>query len=193
MSLFSGWTILDWIVLTIVLGSIVGSVFKGFAREVIALAAAVAGLLLASWFHSDVGRLFLPYVKTPDVASLLGFAILFAGMLLLGALVSLLVKWFLQAVSLQWFDRLLGATFGLVRGWVIASVVFLTLTTFPVGIESVTQAKLGPYLLLSARVLVVLTPPQLKSRFMDSYDKIQRLWSKVSDGQASLFDASRGA
>ncbi len=190
MSLFSGLTVLDWIVLTIVLSSIVSSVMKGFAREVIALAAALVGLLLASWFHSEAGRLFLPYVKTPDIASLLGFGMIFAGTLLLGALVSLLVRKFLQVVSLQWFDRLLGAAFGLVRGWIIASVIFLTLTAFPVEIESVAQAKLGPHLLLSARVLVLLTPPRVKSRFLDSYRKVQDLWSKVSTGQSSLPNSS---
>lgn len=178
MSFVSELNVLDWIVVVIVVSSVISSILKGFAREVITLGTAVAGLLLASWFYPQVGNLVLPYVKTQDIASLVGFILIFGSILLAGAVLSFVVKRFVQVVNLQWFDRFLGAAFGFVRGWLVGSVLFLGLTAFPVQIESVKQAKLGPYLLLGARVLVVVTPSPLKTRFLEGYQRVQQLWEE---------------
>lgn len=171
-------TILDWIVLLILTGSIVSSVLKGFARETISLGSAVVGLLLASWFYHWPGSLVAPYVRTQDIASLVGFTSIFFGVLLLGVVISALVNKFLQAAHLQWFDRFLGAAFGFVRGWVIGSVLFLMLTAFPIQLENVRDARLAPYLLAGARVLVILTPSSLKTKFLEGYRKVQEFWKR---------------
>lgn len=186
-------TILDWIILTILMGSIVSSFLKGFVREAISLGSAVVGLLIASWFYSTAGALVAPYVKTQDVASLVGFAMIFFGVLFLGAGVSFLVNRFLEVVQLKGFDRLLGAAFGFARGWVVGSVLFMILTAFPVQIENVQDAKLAPYLLASARVLVLATPASLKAKFRDGYQKVQEFWKRDMIPQAATSDPSSSA
>ncbi len=92
---------------------------------------------------------------------------------------------FLRVVDLQWFDRLLGAAFGFARGWLVGSVIFLGLTAFPVRIETVQHATLGPYLLLSARVLAVMTPASLKEQFLEGYDQVRSLWEKAAKSSGS--------
>jgi membrane protein required for colicin V production len=64
------------------------------------------------------------------------------------------------------------------RGWIIGSVLFLILTAFPVQIEKVKEARLAPYLLVGARVLVTVTPSSLKAKFLDGYDRVQKLWER---------------
>jgi membrane protein required for colicin V production len=178
MSFLRQLTILDWIVLTILLASVVSSVLKGFAREAVSLGSAVAGLLLASWFYKSAGSLVAPYVKTEEIASMFGFGLIFFGILLLGVGISLVINKLVDAVRLLWFDRLLGAAFGFMRGWIIGSVLFLILTAFPVQIEKVKEARLAPYLLVGARVLVTVTPSSLKAKFLDGYDRVQKLWER---------------
>ena len=185
MSFVSELNVLDWIVVVIVASSVISSILKGFAREAISLAAVVLGLLLASWFYPQAGSLVSAYVKTQEIASLVGFALIFLGILLAGAVISLVVTKFLRVVDLQWFDRLLGAAFGFARGWLVGSVIFLGLTAFPVQIETVQRAMLGPYLLLSARVLVVMTPASLKEQFLEGYDEVRSLWEKTAKSSAS--------
>jgi membrane protein required for colicin V production len=185
MSFISELNVLDWIVVVIVVSSVISSILKGFAREAISLAAVILGLLLASWFYPQAGSLVSAYVKTQEIASLVGFALIFIGILLAGAVISFVVTKFLRVVDLQWFDRLLGAAFGFASGWLVGSVIFLGLTAFPVQIETVHQAMLGPYLLLSARVLVVMTPASLKEQFLDGYDKVRGLWEKAAKSSAS--------
>jgi len=185
MSFVSELNVLDWIVVVIVVSSVISSILKGFAREAISLAAVILGLLLASWFYPQAGSLVSAFVKTQEIASLVGFALIFIGIVLLGAVISFVVAKFLRGVDLQWFDRLLGAAFGLARGWLVGSIIFLGLTAFPVQIETVEQATLGPYLLLSARVLVVMTPASLKEQFLEGYDQVRSLWEKAAKSSAS--------
>jgi membrane protein required for colicin V production len=82
----------------------------------------------------------------------------------------------LEAVHLKWFDRLLGAAFGLIRGWLIGAVLFLMLTAFPVQLESVKNARLAPYLLSGARALALVTPSPLKAKFLEGYRKVEKYW-----------------
>jgi membrane protein required for colicin V production len=185
MSFISELNVLDWIVVVIVVSSVISSILKGFAREAISLAAVILGLLIASWFYPQAGSLVLPYVKTEAIASLVGFAMIFLGILLAGGVVSFVVTKFLRVVDLQWFDRLLGAAFGFARGWLVGSVIFLGLTAFPVQIEAVQHASLGPYLLLSARVLVLVTPAPLKEQFLEGYNQVRSLWEKAAKSSAS--------
>jgi membrane protein required for colicin V production len=176
VSIFAGMTWLDWVFLVVLVSSVVGSIVKGFVREAISLASVVIGIIVACWYFAPVGRFFVSFVKTQDIADLIGFILVFVGCVLAGSLISFVVSKFVQAASLQWFDRLLGAAFGLLRGWLIGSVLFLCLTAFPVKLESVRDAKFAPYLLMGARVLSVMVPAELKNRFLQGYHKIEEFW-----------------
>jgi membrane protein required for colicin V production len=179
MSLLFEFTFLDWMILVLLVVSIVSSIIKGFARETISLASVIVGLLLASWFFPLFGHFFGSFVKTQDIASLLGFATIFFGCVLLGAVISLIVNKLLKAARLKWFDRLLGAAFGLLRGWLIGAVLFLMLTAFPVQLESVKNARLSPYLLAGARALALVTPNTLKAKFLEGYRKVEKYWKET--------------
>ena len=183
MDFLAELSVLDWMVFAILVTSVVSSIRSGFTREAISFGSTVAGLLLAAWFYPVVGEFFLPYVMTHDIASLLGFLLIFLSTLLLGAVTSRLVKKILQVASLEWYDRLLGAAFGIVRAWLVGAVLFLMLTAFPVNLESVQNARLAPYLLAGARVLVIVTPSSVKTKFVESYQKIERLWSDTQKKQ----------
>jgi membrane protein required for colicin V production len=172
---------LDWIILALVSISVVGSLLKGFARETISLGSVIVGILLASWFYPVTTNFLLRFVQTEDIAAILGFVTIFAGCLVAGAIVSFFVHKFVGLAQLRWFDRLLGAAFGLIRGWMIAAVLVLLLTAFPVELANVQEAQLAPYLLVSARVLVVVTPQSLKDRFLEGYEEVERLWREQTD------------
>ncbi len=178
MSLILGFTFLDWILVVLLVASIVSSVLKGFTRETISLSSVILGLLLASWFYPIVGRFFVDWVKTQDIASLLGFATIFFGCMLGGIVTTFVANKLVKAASLEWYDRLLGAAFGLVRGWLTGAVLFLILTAFPVQLESIKNAKLSPYMLAGARALALITPKELKAKFLEGYRKVERYWEE---------------
>jgi hypothetical protein len=52
----------------------------------------------------------------------------------------------------------------------------MLLTAFPFQIESVRNAKTAPYLLVGARVISIVTPSSIKTKFLEGYLKVRELW-----------------
>ena len=170
------FTLLDVLVLAIVIYSVVMSAVKGFVREVLGLATILLAILLSAWTYRGVSVLFKDVVKTENLALFFGFSIVFVGTLLAGFLGIWLITKFTKFAKLQWFDRLLGAAFGFVRGWALGSVIFLGLTSFDIQTDRVRSSFLAPYLLPGARVIAVITPYDMKARFLVGYRAIERWW-----------------
>jgi membrane protein required for colicin V production len=172
----SSLNILDGVVLAIGIYSIIVSAMKGFVRELLGLASIVLAFLFGSWFYRDASYLFKDVVKTENLALFFGFFVVFLGTLLVGSLAIWLITKFVKFARLQWFDRVLGAAFGFIRGWVLASILLLGLTSFDVQGGQVRSSQLAPYLLPGARVIAVLTPTELKARFLDGYRTVEQWW-----------------
>lgn len=167
---------LDWMVVAIVIFSIVMSAIRGFVREAMRLATIAAAVFLALWLYRPISFLFVDIARTQNLALLFGFSAVFLGTLLVGWVVTWAIARLMKSAKLQWFDRLLGAAFGLVRGWALGAVIFLGLTAFDVQTERVRSAELAPFLLPGARVIAVLAPGDLQARFLVGYQSIQRWW-----------------
>jgi membrane protein required for colicin V production len=168
---------LDYLFVGIVLISTAFALTKGLTREIISLVSLIGGFVLAAFYYARVAVLFADLTRTQAVAHLLGFLGIFLGVIGLGAVASFAVNRLLKAASLQWFDRLLGAVFGFLRGWAVASVIVLALVAFPARQEAVSRSILAPYLLAGARAAVVVVPQELKDRFRVEYRKVLEAWN----------------
>ena len=169
-------TLLDWLVVAILLYSVVMSAMRGFFREFLGLVTVVSGLLLAAWFYRDIGAIFVGVARTEDLGLFFAFFLLFGGTLVVGFTGIWLIYRFFEFAHIEWFDRLLGAAFGFVRGWLIGVVIFLGLTSFEVQSEIVRNSELSPYFLPGSRIVAVVTPFELKAKFLIGYEEVQRWW-----------------
>jgi len=172
------WSFLDFIFLLIVLVSTGVALTKGLMREIISLVALLGGLILAVFFYPAAGNWFADFTRTRAIADLLGFLFIFIGILLLGAVAAFLVNRFIKMAALKWVDRLLGACFGFVRGWAIASILALALIAFPVREGLLARSGLAPYLLAGARAAVLVAPQSLKDKFEEQYRKVLDSWNQ---------------
>ena len=170
------FSLLDWLLLAILLYSIAISWFKGFVREVLGLITVLVGVLLAAWFYRGVGRLFKDVVRTENIALFFGFSLIFVMTLVAGFVVIWLVTKFMKFAKLQWADRLLGAAFGFIRGWVISAAILLALTAFEIQTERLKGSELVPYFLPGSRVIAVMTPYEMKAKFLVGYRALERWW-----------------
>jgi membrane protein required for colicin V production len=174
----SQWTFLDCLFVAIVLISIVFALMKGLAREIISLVALIGGFILAVIYYPNLGSRLAEFSRTDSIASFMGFLIIFAACLLLGAIVSFVVNRFLKATSLQWVDRVLGGIFGLLRGWAISSIIVVALVAFPIRENLMARSFFAPYLLAGARTAILLVPQSLKDRFNAQYKKVLQGWTQ---------------
>jgi membrane protein required for colicin V production len=170
------FSLLDWIILAILVYSITVSWFKGFIREVLGLITVLAGAVLAGQFYRVVGGLFKDVVRTENLALFLGFSVIFLVTLIAGFLIIWLITKFMKFAKLQWADRLLGAAFGFIRGWLIGAVILLALTAFEVQTERLKNSELAPYFLPGSRVIAMMTPYEVKAKFLVGYRALERWW-----------------
>ncbi len=155
----------DWIILGIIIASTVTAITQGFFREALSLAGVVAGFLVAAWGYHQVAPWFLQFVKEPWIADIVAFVLIFLGVVLLASLAGRLMQWMMKETGLSWFDRLLGAAFGLVRGVLMVAVLLLGITSFVPNADWLAGSRLAPYFLVLARGAVWAAPEEVRARF----------------------------
>jgi membrane protein required for colicin V production len=171
-------TVLDYFVLIVVAASFVSGATKGILKGIITVLSALAGLVIAAYCYRYAAIGFSVFVSNEVAANLLGFLSILILILIAGALVTRLLHRGLKRVKLNWVDRLLGATFGLVRGWLICSGIYLALTAFPIDIGAVKEARFAPVLIEGTKVIAYILSPGLRDRFLSGYETVKELWEK---------------
>ena len=167
-------TFFDLFVLAIVGASVAAGALRGFVRALIASVGLVIGFFVASHTYEQAGAFLrgLGLVESVEAGYAAGFLLMVGIVLALGFIVGESVRAGLKRAKLQWFDRALGAGFGLVRGVAVCSVVYLALTAFPVRLEAVAQARTGPALAEGARLLALCTSDEVRARFLTQYQHL---------------------
>jgi membrane protein required for colicin V production len=178
---------LDILILAIVAVSVLTSLRKGFSREIIGLVAVVLALLLGFWFYGIPAAYLAPYLSTQGIANFAGFFVVFCFILALGAVAGAVAGRFLKATGLSFFDRLLGAGFGLIRGTLIALALVTGLMAFSqknAPPEAIVQSKCAPYVTGAADVVAAMAPHELKEGFRKTYAQVKAAWQgAVQRGQ----------
>ena len=170
-------TVLDFLVLLVVSVSVVSGATKGIIRVIVSVAFTVAGLVLAAHLYmygADLLRIFV----ASWLANLLGFIAVFVVVVVAGSLLAWRLRKAVKRARMSWADHMLGGALGLIRGWLICSVIYLALTAFPVKPEAVERAYFSPALLEGTRVIAYLTSRELRERFFNGNEIVRQLWQQ---------------
>lgn len=162
-------TLFDYAVLIIISFSVVVSVMRGFAREVLALAGWVIAFVAANALSGIVAEWFAPLIKDASIRVLAAFVAVFIVTLIVASLFAMAVSRMLKGAGLGLEDRLLGGFFGFARGMLIVLILVLLsgLTALPRQ-PAWSEAMLSPPLEALAGALKPWLPTAV-SRYL-SYD-----------------------
>jgi membrane protein required for colicin V production len=173
-------SLLDLIVLLFIAASVIGGFMAGFARGGIGFLAAVFGVLCGFWFYGIPAAAVHKYVHSWTASNLIGFFIVFFGLIFVGALIGKLLSKLFKWTGLSWLDRLMGAMFGLVRGALVAVAfiaVLLAFTPKPTPNWMVNSMVL-PYAIDASNTLAALAPNTIKEAFRESVREIRKIWDE---------------
>jgi membrane protein required for colicin V production len=136
----------DFGFLLVLFVSVVISLFQGLVREMVSLGGWVGGFVLATIFGGKVAAL-LPLSLGPFMSALIGFLLVFIGVLAVAWIVGLVMTSAVRAAGLAPADRALGAVFGVVRGLIIVLVVVVLAGLTPLPREPFWRDALlsGPF------------------------------------------------
>ena len=113
----------DWVFAAILVLSMGVGLWRGLVFEVLSLAGWLASFVLAQWWAPAVAE-WLPLGQwSPPLRHVAGFVVVLIGSLVVAALLARLARKLIEAVGLRPIDRILGAAFGLLRGFVIVLAV----------------------------------------------------------------------
>jgi len=174
----------DWAIVAVVLISALLAAAQGFFFEIFLLCGAVVGYLLAAWQYHRVAMWLMQFVSAAWVADAAGFLTIFFSAILLAGIAGRICRWMFKEAGLQWFDRILGAAFGLVRGIAMVTVVIMGLAAFSPGSRMLARSQLSGYFLVLGRGASWLGPQELRIRLRQGIDRLKQLTGELLDGKA---------
>jgi membrane protein required for colicin V production len=119
-------TVFDYAMLAILAASLLLGMWRGFASEVLALAAWIVAFLAARTAAPGLAPWFARFTHEAALQYVAGFAAVFVAVLVVFAIGRFAASRLLRAAGLGWADRLLGVIFGGARAVLIAlMLVFL--------------------------------------------------------------------
>jgi len=182
---------LDWLLTLLLAYSVIRAVLRGFLREAFALGGLIAGFLLACWNYQSIATRLQTLIHsaafTQPLAQFAAFLLILMVVLLVATLLGTLLKRTASAVGLGFFDRLLGALFGLARG-ILLGIVFVMAVTSLLPLASpemnwTQNSLLTPYFLRATHAVSFVMPSELQSRLFTGVQQIQNVtpgWTQHS-------------
>ena len=103
--------------------------FRGFVDEISGLIGLIGGLWMARHFYQDVSPL-LTFVGNEQLRGIMAYVLVFLAFLVVVAIVGHIVKRLVSLAFIGWVDKLAGLALGLVKGFIICSVLLLLVKNF---------------------------------------------------------------
>lgn len=157
--------ILDIIFIVVIVTSVVFGFVKGFIRELFSLVFFIIAVVLSFLYYFEAGNVFLKQIKNRDMANFVGFILIFISVLLVGSLVTHVIKRIFVIGPLKSIDRILGGAFGLLRGILISAILVFGLISFPVDIRLVTESRISPFLINTIEIFFGIFPQKFRQKF----------------------------
>ena len=161
--------------------------FRGLFQELAVLVGVVGGVVAASHTYLDLAGFFSRWVTDPQWARVIAFAVVLVAVYWLTRLLAYYLQRLLYHLYLDFFERLLGAGFALVKGALLIgfSLMFLGLV-LPKDSRLLKESHTAPKLIGLAQQSLELLPPDFKHWFDDTLRKWQKGGQKSTQGAAGV-------
>lgn len=143
-------TAFDWIVVLVLAASVILGLLRGLVAEIFSLGSWVVAFLAAKFGAAAVASLLPMDVDSEGMRNIVGFVVVFLGVMIIVMLLGRLIKGAVGAVGLGGADKAVGGAFGLLRGMLI--LIGLTLVA---GLTALPQTDFWKNA-LSSKVLEML-------------------------------------
>jgi len=171
-----GMNSFDVILSLLLIVSIIGGFIKGFTTEVLKIVAWAGAILLTIIAIPLSTTFMMDYIASEQIAKIAGIGLTFLVSFLFLKFLAKFVGERIRTSFVAPIDRGLGAVFGLARGILIFSAVYLMYTNVAAREkwpDWLTEARLYPALTTGAEILEAITP--------DLFEKAEEVSKKVLD------------
>jgi membrane protein required for colicin V production len=157
--------------------SIVRGLFRGLVKEVSSIIGVLGGFYAAYSYYPMMAKLLSGVIDDQSYLNILSFLIIFCGLLLIISILGVVIKYLLNVAFLGWVDRICGLGFGLIKGVLIVTVIFIILTTFlSKGAPIIKKSILAPHVIWISERMVGLVSDDMKKDFFTKLDEFKKAW-----------------
>jgi membrane protein required for colicin V production len=97
--------------------------------------------------------------------------------LIIVGILGVIIKYLLNIAFLGWVDRISGVGFGLAKGILIVSILFITLTAFlPQGSAFLKNSMLAPRVSWVSEKLAKVVSKDMKQGFLTKIGELKKAW-----------------
>ncbi len=157
-------TWVDWAVVIVLAGSVLGGLSQGFLRSVFALCGLLAGLVLAAWNYGRIAALLVRLVRIEAIADAIGFLLIALLVMALAGFIGAAISKMIHQIGLGCLDRLAGGAFGLLQGAVLITLSILVIVAFFPEAHWLADAKLPKLFFGACHLSTHVSPAELADR-----------------------------
>lgn len=180
-------TWIDWAIVIVLFGFVVGGLAQGFFRTACSLVGLLLGLSLASWNYGRVAAFLMPMVRIEAVADAIGFFFIAIVVLAIANLIGNVLGKALDWMGLGCLDMLGGAVLGFFQGTIFISLCILVGVAFFPNAAWLTQSRLPRQFFGALHLSARVTPEQLADRVRDGLRRLELeapQWSHSGNGSS---------
>ena len=167
----------DVFIIIVICYSVVRGLFRGLVKEVSSIFGVLGGFYAAYSYYPMVARILAGLVINPSYRNILSFLVVFCLVLLIISILGVVIKYLLNVAFLGWIDRLCGLCFGLIKGVLIVTVLFIILTTFlPKGAPLIKKSVLSPHVIWISEKMVNVVSDEMKRDFFSKLEEFKKEW-----------------
>ncbi len=155
-------TAFDWFLAATVAVSTVTAFFRGIIKVLFSLAGLILGIILAAWNYTVLATRLQTVLSSVAAAQVVAFLLITIGTMAIFVLLATVLRRAVSAVGLGFFDRILGATFGFLRGMLLGIAFMMALTAFLPDSRWLKDSRLAPYFLAGAHAVSFVVPARLQ-------------------------------
>lgn len=171
--------LLDGIIIVVLVFCAVRGLFRGLTREVSSIIGVLAGFYGAYTYYQVLAPTVAAWPIAGDYSYLASFFILFLSIFIGVHLVAMGIRYLLNIVFLGWVDRLFGMVFGALKGCLVISILFTTLTLFlPQDSGLLTGSRLSPHVAGLSEAMSVMVSRDVRQELQFKLQGLKEHWQQ---------------
>ncbi|MDP6569886.1 MAG: CvpA family protein [Candidatus Marinimicrobia bacterium] len=107
----------------------------GFIEEMARLISLIGGFILASKFHQQLLPILQPYFSEGSVRVTVAYLLVFVASAVTITIIAKILQKFIELVLLGWLNRVLGLLLGMLKGFLIVSLLIFIIQAIPLKLD----------------------------------------------------------
>jgi len=153
--------------------------FRGLIKELSAIIGVLGGFYGAYTYYPKLAAMMTGWISNEAYRNIFSFMLIFCGVFIIISILGIIIRYILNLVFSGWVDRVGGVIFGILKGGLIVSVLFIALTAFlPKGAPIIQQSRLSPYVSKYSEVMAEVVSPDMKNNFRSKFKELKKGWTQ---------------